>query len=325
MNKIKGNILLLIRPQTVIGLLISIVGIYWAFHDFAFDQFIQTIKSIKYKYVLFACILITSSVWLRAIRWKYLFKSEDGVETYSLFRYELIGYFGNNVLPLRLGELLRAYILGKRYSLSKSYVFGTIVLERILDTLALILLSIILLFIYPLTSLIKSYIYTGIILSAILVLLLIILKRMNFINSERGFLFTISNFFQGFKNLEYNKIPILFILSIFTWSVYWLDVHLIQYAFGFGMTPADSLLLLVVSTLFMSIPSAPGMIGTFHFGVKYVMVDLFSTSYAYTVSEATSFAIVLHAYGYISYTLLGAIYFARSQFHKNAISEVLKK
>lgn len=325
MNKIKGNILLLIRPQTVIGLLISIVGIYWAFHDFAFDQFIETIKSVRYEYVLFACILIISSVWLRAIRWKYLFKSEDGVETYSLFRYELIGYFGNNVLPLRLGELLRAYILGKRYSLSKSYVFGTIVLERILDTLALILLSIILLFIYPLTSLIKSYIYTGMILSAILVVLLIILKRMNFIDSESGFLFTISNFFQGFKNLEYNKIPILFILSIFTWSVYWLDVHLIQYAFGFGMTPADSLLLLVVSTLFMSIPSAPGMIGTFHFGVKYVMVDLFSTSYAYTVSEATSFAIVLHAYGYISYTLLGAIYFARSQFHKNAISEVLKK
>ena len=325
MNKIKRNILLLIRPQTVIGLLISVVGIYWAFHDFAFDQFIETIKSVRYEYVLFACILIISSVWLRAMRWKYLFKSEDGVETYSLFRYELIGYFGNNVLPLRLGELLRAYILGKRYSLSKSYVFGTIVLERILDTLALILLSIILLFIYPLTSLIKSYIYTGMILSAILVVLLIILKRMNFINSESGFLFTISNFFQGFKNLEYNKIPILFILSIFTWSVYWLDVHLIQYAFGFGMTPADSLLLLVVSTLFMSIPSAPGMIGTFHFGVKYVMVDLFSTSYAYTVSEATSFAIVLHAYGYISYTLFGAIYFARSQFHKNAISEVLKK
>ena len=325
MNKIKENILLLIRPQTVIGLLISVVGIYWAFHDFAFDQFIETIKSVRYEYVLFACILIISSVWLRAMRWKYLFKSEDGVETYSLFRYELIGYFGNNVLPLRLGELLRAYILGKRYSLSKSYVFGTIVLERILDTLALILLSIILLFIYPLTSLIKSYIYTGMILSAILVVLLIILKRMDFINTERGFLFTISNFFQGFKNLEYNKIPILFILSIFTWSVYWLDVHLIQYAFGFGMNPADSLLLLVVSTLFMSIPSAPGMIGTFHFGVKYVMIDLFSTSYAYTVSEATSFAIVLHAYGYISYTLLGAIYFARSQFHKNAISEVLKK
>ena len=212
--------------------------------------------------------------------------------------------------------------MGKRYHLSKSYTFGTIVLERILDTLALILLSIILLFIYPLTSLIKSYIYTGIILSVILVVFLFILKRFFFVNTEHGFLLTISNFFQGFKNLEYNKITILFILSILTWSIYWLDVHLIQYAFGFEMTSAHSLLLLVVSSLFMAIPSAPGMIGTFHAGVKYVMLVQFAT---YTVSEAVSFAIILHAYGYISYTLIGAIYFAKSQFHENAISEVLKK
>jgi len=321
-NKIKENLLLLLKPQAIIGLLISMAGIYWAFHDFGFDDFLETIKLVKYEYVLLACVLIILSVWLRAIRWKYLCNDEDGVDTYSLFRYELIGYFGNNVLPLRLGELLRAYILGKRYSLSKSYVFGTIVLERILDTLTLILLSIILLFIYPLTSLIKSYIYTGIILSAILLIFLFILKRKNLVNAEQGFLLTISKFFQGFKNLEYSKIPIIFIMSILTWSIYWVDVHLIQYAFGFGMTLADSLLLLVVSSLFMAIPSAPGMIGTFHAGVKYVMLVQFS---AYTINEAVSFAIVLHAYGYISYTLLGAIYFARSQFHKNAISEVLKK
>ena len=92
-------------------------------------------------------------------------------------------------------------------------------------------------------------------------------------------------------------------------------------SFGFEMTPADSLLLLVVSSLFMSIPSAPGMIGTFHAGVKYVMLVQFAT---YTVSEAVSFAIILHAYGYIAYTLLGAIYFARSQSHENAIFQVLQ-
>ena len=110
-------------------------------------------------YLLITSILLIVSVYFRAIRWKYLFREEDGVETYSLFRYELIGYFGNNVLPLRLGELLRAYILGKRYSLSNSYVFGTIVLERILDTLTLVLLSSILFFVYPLTQMIEKYIH----------------------------------------------------------------------------------------------------------------------------------------------------------------------
>jgi len=320
-SNIKENILLLLKPQAIIGLFISIVGIYWAFHDFGIDSFIETVKLVKYEYVLLACGLIIFSVWIRAIRWKYLFKPTDGVETYSLFRYELIGYFGNNVLPLRLGELLRAYILGKRYNLSKSYVFGTIVLERILDTLSLMLLSIILLFIYPLSAMIKNYIYIGIILSVILIIFLIILRQQNLVNTESKILLTISKFFEGFKNLEYSKIPSIFFLSISTWLIYWLDVHLIQMAFGFEMLPSHSLLLLIISSLVMSIPSAPGMIGTFHAGVKYVMVDLF----AFSVSDANSFAIILHAYGYISYTIIGAIYFMRSQFHKNAISEVLNK
>ena len=292
MNKIKENILFLLKPQAIIGLFISIAGIYWAFHNFNFNEFLENIKSVKYEFVLLASLLIISSVWVRAIRWKYLFRAEDGVKTYSLFRYELIGYFGNNVLPLRLGELLRTYLLGKRYRLSKSYVFGTIVLERILDTIALIILSIILLLIYPLSPFVKNYIFIGITISLILVILIIILKRMNLVSAHHGFLLSISDFFQSFKNLEYSRIPLLFILSIVTWFIYWFDVHLIQYAFGLGMTPMHSLLLLIVSSLFMSIPSAPGMIGTFHAGVKYVMIDLLATSYVYTVTQVTSFAIV---------------------------------
>ena len=82
MSKIKETLLLLLKPKAILGLLISIAGIYWAFHDFAFDTFLETIKDIKYEFVLLACVLIVSSVWLRAIRWKYLFKAEDGVETY---------------------------------------------------------------------------------------------------------------------------------------------------------------------------------------------------------------------------------------------------
>ena len=61
--------------------------------------------------------------------------------TASLYRAELMGYFGNNVLPLRLGELMRAYLIGREWNLSKSYVFGTIVLERILDTISVAFLS----------------------------------------------------------------------------------------------------------------------------------------------------------------------------------------
>jgi len=68
----------------------------------------------------------------------------------------------------------------------------------------------------------------------------------------------------------------------------------------------------------MSIPSAPGMIGTFHLGVKYVMESLFD----FPADLSTMFAIILHAYTYVVYTILGAYYFVKKQAHKDIVSKV---
>ena len=90
-------------------------------------------------------------------------------------------------------------------------------------------------------------------------------------------------------------------------------------AFLGGAYIVISLIILVISSLVLSIPSAPGMIGTFHASVKYIMVDIF----AFTPNDGNSFAILMHAYGYILFTFLGAYYFLKSQFHVNAIENVL--
>ena len=80
------------------------------------------------------------------------------------------------------------------------------------------------------------------------------------------------------------------------------------------------MIILVISSLALSIPSAPGMIGTFHAAVKYTMVDLF----AYSANDGNSFAILMHAYGYILFTSLGAYYFMKSQFHDYALDTIFK-
>ena len=68
----------------------------------------------------------------------------------------MIGYFGNNILPFRLGELLRTYIVAKDNYLSKGFVFGTVVIERLLDTVTLLLLSFIMILVAPLDSIIRE-------------------------------------------------------------------------------------------------------------------------------------------------------------------------
>ena len=75
---------------------------------------------------------------------------------------------------------------------------------------------------------------------------------------------------------------------------------------------------MVLASLAMAIPSAPGMIGTYHFAVKYVIVDLLG----YTISEGTAFAIIMHAYAFVLFTLLGAYYFIKNQLYRNSIDSI---
>ena len=132
---------IILNPKAILGFIISVGGIYWAFRDFEFRFFYNTLQRINYNYILLAGLLLWSSVYLRALRWKYVFQGSTNPGVSSLYKSQMIGYFGNYVLPLRLGEVLRAYIIGKEWNLSKTYVFGTVILERLLDAISLILLS----------------------------------------------------------------------------------------------------------------------------------------------------------------------------------------
>jgi len=308
------------NPKAITGIVISLAGIYWAFKDFNFIDFKQSIQQIDSVYFLFATIFLWGSVWLRGLRWKWLFKESSSPSVSSLYRAELIGYFGNNVLPLRLGELLRTYIVGKENNFSKSFVFGTVVLERLMDMLALTFFGIILLFLYPFEEeWISDYLLKGGVAILIIILTLTILSRFKSNNTNNKFLSILNQILDGLLSIRKQKVIPVVISSLLIWSIYLLDVYLIQKAFQFNLSWAQTLAVLVISSLVLSIPSAPGMIGTFHAAVKYTMVDLF----AFTPNEGNSFAILMHAYGYILFTLLGAYYFLKSQFHEYAISNVL--
>ena len=319
-KKNPGLMSLLTDPKSIAGIVISIGGIYWAFRDFQFSDFKASIQEVEIIYLVIATFLLWGSVWLRALRWRWLFKKENSPSIPSLYRAELIGYFGNNVLPLRLGELLRSYIVGKENHLSKSFVIGTVVLERLMDMLALISLAFLLFLIYPLEESIRDYVlWSGIILIFTLTIFLFILPRIKVIKTNHKILIIIKQIVDGLLSIRKEMVIPVIISSLLIWCIYWVDVFLLQRAFQFNLSWAQVLTVLVISSVALSIPSAPGMIGTFHAAVKYTMVDLF----AYSPIEGNSFAILMHAYGYILFTLLGAYFFMRSQFHKNAIKNVI--
>jgi len=73
-------------------------------------------------------------VALRGLRWQRLLAPVARVPYRAMLGYLLIGYVANNLLPARLGELVRSHVLGDREGVSRTTVFGTVVVERVIDT-----------------------------------------------------------------------------------------------------------------------------------------------------------------------------------------------
>ena len=311
---------MVLDPKAIFGIIISIVGLYWAFRDFQFDEFTNSLNKVNYFYLVLVTLFLWSSVWLRALRWRYLYRRDLSPSTVSLYRAELIGYFGNNVLPLRLGELLRAYLIGREWNISKSYVFGTVALERLLDMLTLVAITFLLIMFYPLEESLRKNILlgSGIILLSIIILFVFLNHLKEIIRNHRV-LNIVKQMIDGLSSIKKDALLPVTLLSISIWGIYCLDIFLLQYAFHFDLSFPQVLMVLVLSSLALSIPSAPGMIGTFHASVKYTMVDLFG----FAPHDGNSFAIFMHAYGYILLTFLGAYYFMKNQFRENAMQKVI--
>ena len=215
-KKSKTGVLQLITdPKTIVGVVISMAGIYWAFKDFNFLDFRKSIKQINLIYIILAAFFLWVSVWLRGLRWKWLFKENVSPSIRSLYRAELIGYFGNNILPLRLGELLRSYIVGKENSLSKSFVFGTVVLERLMDSLILASFTLLLLLTFPLEGTIKQYLIWGCIISFILMaVLLIIINRIQIFQTENKMFIIIKKIIDGLSSIRKEMVIPVIISSL---------------------------------------------------------------------------------------------------------------
>ena len=114
-NELKKNIL---DWKFFIGLLFSIYLVWFLGKEFNLDNFKKLLFEINLFYIFSALSVLIISVYFRAIRWKMLFDSKNDIGTKSLFEIQMIGYFGNNVLPLRIGEFIKSFIVSSISSLA---------------------------------------------------------------------------------------------------------------------------------------------------------------------------------------------------------------
>ena len=304
-------------PKNLFGIIISGGCIYWSFSNFNLDDFFNHVQSINYYFFILASLLLILSVLIRSFRWMLFFKDGEikNLQLFELFKNEMIGYFGNNIFPLRLGDVLRVTKISKVTKMSQSYLLGTIVAERIIDILSLLIF---LLLIFPFfwnSPIVAKILYefNFIDFEIVYIIIFLLLLLFVYVLFKKTNLIDWNSFVSAFSNLiGFNKIFKIFILSLSVWSIYLLNIIIISCSMPAieNFTFLNSLLLLVFITLsIVVLPAAPGTIGTFQAAVIFIMT---SSLFNYSKNEAASFSIILHAYSYITYSIIGGYFFLKS-------------
>ena len=135
--------------QILVGLAVSAGLLVYCFWDVDLGDIAERLRGTLWTFLALSIAVNFVSMWARAWRWSYLFP--PGPRPSHLFRSLLIGYMGNNLLPLRAGEVVRVYI-ASRHGPRFWTAFATVVVERVLDGLAIGLIVAGLLLVVPVSA-----------------------------------------------------------------------------------------------------------------------------------------------------------------------------
>lgn len=126
--------------KITVSAILGILFLWLAFRNVKLEELLQYFDIIQYGWILPFTIVVLTAHYFRAERWNLLIQERDSnPHRMTLFSGVMIGYLLNLVFP-RLGEVTRPVYVARRENLSSSNLIGTIVLERVIDMITLILL-----------------------------------------------------------------------------------------------------------------------------------------------------------------------------------------
>lgn len=295
-----------------LGIGISIFFLAFLFRKIDFNLLLATLRSADYRYILAAVIFTFISYFMRAIRWHYLLISVKRIPLASLYPATIIGYMANNLLPARLGEFVRAYVLAKKEGLQTPVVFASLVIDRLCDGFTVMLMLLLTLFTLQLPhsmaeadSLLRSGGTITFLLYVGLVVFLIFLKRQTIVTlrlvayllrplprtlSDR-LIPLLGSFIEGIRipSRGVHVVAVLF-SSILIWTFALIPIDLILQAFGIHLPIAASMFIMVLLVFAVLVPASPGYIGTYHYAC-------FKGLSAFQIPETTSISIALVIHG----------------------------
>ncbi len=299
--------------QILLGLAVSVGLLVYCFWDVDLGVIAARLRETLWTFLALSIALAFASLWARAWRWGYLFP--PGPRPSHLLRALLIGYMGNNLLPLRAGEVVRIYV-ASRHGPRFWTVVATVVVERVLDGLALglIVAGLLLLVPVPVEMRWSIALFLALDLVAIVVLAMIavapgvcrvlieaMFHRVGWL--ERRLIGLLGTMTEGLRGIRAPRHAIPVVLSsVGIWVLLALSVWTAMHAAHLDLPLVASWVVLAFLGLGVSLPSSPGFVGVIQ-AATVLALALFAVPRA----EALSFSLLFHASQFFPITAVGLV------------------
>jgi uncharacterized protein (TIRG00374 family) len=309
--------------RMLLGLLVSGICIIYLVNSVEKDKVLDAFMDADPFFIGFAFIITLGSYFLRAYRWEFLF-SDIPIGFMTAYRALIVGFFMNNILPARIGEIVRAHTLGRQIEKSRAFVLATIAAERLADGVTISMIFGILYYFSGHTldgARAISYAAALFMLASLMTISLLLVRKRIFsllnlferkINtSASSYVLTrIEKFIIGLEPLfQPALLRKVVLLSIAVWSIELFAYGLITHAFGYELSLPMLALFLAAVNFSSLIPAAPGGIGVIE---TFASVALTKVGVEHEL--ALAMVVTQHVIQYIAVGIPGAYY---AFFRKN--------
>jgi len=313
------------RLGLIVGFAISGIAAFFAFRDVSWSEMTRSLMEANGSLVLLGATVGVGGFVVRAFGWKFLLAPVGRLSGWRLFSPVAIGYMANNLLPARLGEFARAYVVGKRENVSKSAALATIMIERVFDGLTLLMILAVISLYFPFAPWVKEggVLVAAVFLAVSLALGLVAVKTelaLAVIDLTLGRFSAamatrmksrVENFVVvlDFKR-HYPTVLLGLVFTVLRW-VFEACIYLsVIYAMGLRDVPIHGALFVMVAVnIACMIPQAPGFVGS----VQIACIQALGI-FGVGRETAAAYSLLVHAAFFFPITIIGLFCLVYSRF-----------
>ena len=319
-----------------VGCFISVYAILFSTRSVDWGAFGESFRAFRLLWLLPALLTFYTSMYLRAVRWGLLFQPHHDLKGYQVFRPLMICFAFNSILPGRVGEFVRAYVVGRERKTGMPTALATVVAERIFDGITLLALLAVSLALTPpldpglrqewggielnvelLNKLAKGVMLGSVVLIVGIVVFLLpwtqrliihVIRRQSLTSDglKSKLVGVLNQFERGFHALQRPAVLARVVLhSIVIWVLVGLSNMTVAMGFGLTMSLLQSVAIVTLIAIFILPPAAPGYWGLYEAGAIFSLLALGVTG---SESLALAFALMTHLVQYVPIVLIGLLF-----------------